>query len=142
MQIQRIQSVYIFLAVIAMAIFLAVPYGHIEHLEGGATEALYTMSEYGILIPTGVIILLLLVDLFLYRNLQLQRTVTGVCLMLTLAVVAVVCFALYKQASAEGLDAHFSVWDILLPLTVISEILAVSGINHDIKLLRSYDRLR
>ena len=56
--------------------------------------------------------------------------------------VAVVCFALYKQASAEGLDAHFSVWDILLPLTVIFEILAVSGINHDIKLLRSYDRLR
>lgn len=142
MQIQRIQSVYIFLAAIAMAIFLAVPYGEIVHLEGGITESLYTMTEYGILIPVGAIILLLLVDLVLFRNLQLQRTVTLTCLMLTLAVVAVVCFALYKQASAEGLDAHFSVWDILLPIAVILEILAVSGINHDIKLLRSYDRLR
>mgnify|MGYP003167623400 CR=1 FL=1 len=76
MQIQRIQSVYIFLAAIAMAIFLAVPYGEIVHLEGGITESLYTMTEYGILIPVGAIILLLLVDLVLFRNLQLQRTVT------------------------------------------------------------------
>lgn len=142
MQIQRIQSVYIFLAVVAMAIFLIVPYGEIVHLAGGAHEALYTMSEYGILIPAGAIIVLLLVALFTYRNLQLQRTITLVSLMLTLATVAVVCFALYKQAGAEELTAHFSVWDILLPIAVILEILAIGGINHDIKLLRSYDRLR
>lgn len=142
MQIQRIQSVYIFLSIIAMAIFLIVPYGEIVHLESGASQALYTMSEYGILIPAGAIVILLLTDLFLYRNISLQRTVLLVTLMLTLATVAVVCFALYKQASSEGLDAHFSVWDILLPITVILEILAIGGINRDIKLLRSYDRLR
>ncbi|MCM1522043.1 MAG: DUF4293 domain-containing protein [Muribaculaceae bacterium] len=142
MQIQRIQSVYIFLAVIAMAIFLIVPYGEIVHLEGGATELLYTMPEYGVLIPSGTIVILLLVGLFMYRNLQLQRTVIVISLMLTLAVCAVVCFALYKVAAAEGLDAHFTMWDILLPITAVLEILAVSGINKDMKLLRSYDRLR
>lgn len=142
MQIQRIQSVYIFLAIIAMAIFLIVPYGEVVDLEGGATAELYTMSEYGVLIPAGAIVILLLTGLFMYRNISLQRTVILICLMLTLAVTAVVCFALYKQASAETLDAHFSVGDILLPVTILLEILAIAGINKDIKLLRSYDRLR
>ncbi|MCM1164115.1 MAG: DUF4293 domain-containing protein [Muribaculaceae bacterium] len=125
-----------------MAIFLIVPYGEVVHLEEGTSVALYTMSEYGVLIPTGAIVILLLTDLFLYRNLPLQRTVLIICLMLTLATAAVVCFALYKQAEAESLDAHFSVWDILLPLTIVLELLAISGINKDMKLLRSYDRLR
>ncbi len=142
MQIQRIQSVYIFLAIIAMAIFIIVPYGTVLHTEAGVSEVLYTMTEYGVLIPTGAVVLLLLTDLFLYRNLALQRTVLLISLMLTLATAAVVCFALFKQGAAEGIDATFSVWDILLPIAVILEILGVRGINHDIRLLRSYDRLR
>lgn len=142
MQIQRIQSVYIFLAIIAMAIFIIVPYGTVVQLEAGITETLETMTEYGVLIPTCAVVILLLTGLFLYRNLALQRTVILVSLMLTLAIVAVVCFALYKQASAEGIDAHFTIWDLLLPVSVILEIMAVSGINHDIRLLRSYDHLR
>ncbi len=142
MQIQRIQSVYIFLAIICMAIFLVVPYGEIVHLEGGETASLYTMSEYGVLIPAGAVAILLIADLFLYRNISFQRTVLMVCLMLTLAIIAVVCFALFKEARSEELDAHFTVWDIVLPLAALFEILGISGINKDIKLLRSYDRLR
>ena len=43
---------------------------------------------------------------------------------------------------AEGIEANFSVWDILLPIAALLEILGVKGINHDIKLLNSYNRLR
>ncbi|MDE6328595.1 MAG: DUF4293 domain-containing protein [Duncaniella sp.] len=144
MQIQRIQSLYIFLAVVAMAIFIIVPYGQAVDLTANpaVTEKLYTMSEYGLLIPSCVVVILLLAGLFLYRNLSLQRTVVMVTLMLTLATIAVVCFALFKMGKAEGLEASFTVWDILLPIAAFLEIMAVSGINHDIKLLKSYDRLR
>lgn len=144
MQIQRIQSLYIFLAVVAMAIFIIVPYGQAVDLttNPAVTEKLYTMSEYGLLIPSCVVVILLLAGLFLYRNLSLQRTVVMVTLMLTLATIAVVCFALFKMGKAEGLEASFTVWDILLPIAAFLEIMAVSGINHDIKLLKSYDRLR
>ncbi len=145
MQIQRIQSVYIFLAIVAMAIFIIVPYGEVIYqtpYSAVVTEPLYTMAEYGVLIPAAAIVILLLIDLFLYRNIQLQRTVLVVSLMLTLATIAVVCFALFKMGKAEGLDAHFSVWDILLPVAALFEILGVSGINRDIKLLNSYNRLR
>ncbi|MBD5322657.1 MAG: DUF4293 domain-containing protein [Bacteroides sp.] len=144
MQIQRIQSVYIFLSIVAMAIFLVVPYGQAELLTETPSvfEPLYTMSEYGILIPTGATVILLLVDLFLYRNMPLQRTVLVVSLMITLATAATVCFTLLGVARTEGMDAHFSVWDILLPAAALFEILGIKGIMHDIKLLNSYNRLR
>lgn len=144
MQIQRIQSLYIFLAIVAMAIFIIVPYGKAIDMTSGAPveEMLYTMTEWGVLIPSGAVVILLLAGLFMFRNLSLQRTVVMITLMLTLSTIAVVCFALFKMADAEGLDASFTVWDILLPLAAFLEILAISGINHDIKLLKSYDRLR
>lgn len=144
MQIQRIQTVYIILALVAMAVFMAVPYGIVTDL--GATtvthEYLYTIAEYGILIPVAAIIILLLIDIFLYRNMALQRKVLVISLMITLAVIATVCFALYKEAGAENIDVQFSLWDILLPLAALFEILGIKGIMNDIKLLNSYNRLR
>ena len=144
MQIQRIQSVYIFLAIVAMAVFLIVPYGEVVFLNENpvVTEPLYTMAEYGILIPVAAVIILLLTDLFLFRTMPLQRTVLVISLMITLAVIITVCFALFKEARAEGMDAHFSVWDILLPVAALFELLGIKGIMHDIKLLNSYNRLR
>ena len=144
MQIQRIQTVYIFLALVAMAVFMVVPYGVVTALGQTpvASEYLYSMAEYGILIPIAAIIILLLLDIFLYRNMPLQRTVLVISFMITLAVIATVCFALYKEARAEGVDAHFTVWDILLPLAALFEILGIKGIMNDIKLLNSYNRLR
>lgn len=143
MQIQRIQTVYIFLSIIAMAVFMFVPYGEIVSImQQTDAMSLYTMTEYGILVPVCAIIILLLIDLFLYRNLPLQRTVLVISLMLTLAVIATVCFTLFKEARTEGIDAHFTVWDILLPIVALLEILGVKGINNDIKLLNSYNRLR
>lgn len=144
MQIQRIQTVYIFLAMVAMAIFLIVPYGEVHDLtvQPAVSEKLYTMYEYGLLIPVAATIILLIVDIFLYRNIALQRKVLTVSLLLTLCCIAVVCFILFKQAGADGLDADFSVWDILLPIAVVFEILGLGAIKRDIKLLNSYNRLR
>lgn len=142
MQIQRIQSVFILLAVIAMAVFIIVPYGEVVDLVGGATAPLYTMYEYGLLIPTACVTILLIVDLFMYPNPKQQRKVLVVTLMLTLATIAVVCFTLFKQADSEGLVAHLSWWDLLLPVACVFEFLGIRGISKDIRLLNSYDRLR
>lgn len=144
MQIQRIQTVYIFLAMIAMAIFLVVPYGEVLSVGANAVsgEKLYTMYEYGLLIPAAAVVLLLIIDIFFYRNMPLQRSVLVISLLLTLCCIAVVCFTLFKQAGSEGVEATFSVWDILLPIAVILEILALGAIKRDIKLLNSYNRLR
>ena len=110
MQIQRIQTVYIFLAIVAMAIFMVVPYGEVVALGQTpvAAEQLYTMAEYGILIPVATVIILLLVDMFLFRNMPLQRTVLVISFMITLAVIATVCFTLFKEARAEGMATRHS----------------------------------
>ena len=145
MQIQRIQSVYIFLAIVMLAIFAIVPFGEVVSLEGqavGTPDPLYVMENPGILIPTGAIILLLLVALFMFRNLRAQQGMMVFTLFLTLSLIAVVCWTLYKEAGAEGMDAHFSWWDILLPVAAFLEILAIGGIKHDAKLLKSLDRIR
>lgn len=144
MQIQRIQTVYIFLSIVAMAIFMVMPYGEVVALNQTpvVSEPLYTIAEYGILIPVAAVIILLLIDMFLYHNPALQRTVLIISLMITLAVIATVCFGLFKEARAEGMDAHFSVWDILLPVAALFEILGIKGIMKDINTLKSYDRLR
>ena len=144
MQIQRIQTVYIFLAMVAMAIFLIVPYGEVVNVgsEPVVGEKLYTMYEYGLLIPAAATVILLIVNIFLYRNMSLQKSVLTISLLLTLCCIAVVCFTLFKQAGAEGVDATFSVWDILLPIAVVLEILGLAAIKRDIKLLNSYNRLR
>ncbi len=144
MQIQRIQTVYIFLAVVAMAIFIFMPYGEVDSNDNqlAVTQELYTISEYGILIPAAAAAILLLVDIFMYNNIGLQRTVLIIGLLLTLCCIAVVCFTLFNQAKSEGLAANFAVWDILLPLAALLELMAVSAINKDIKRLKSYDRIR
>lgn len=144
MQIQRIQTVYIFLAVVAMAIFIIMPYGEVDFLDNQLTitQELYTISEYGILIPAAAATILLLVDIFMYNNIGLQRTVLIIGFLLTLCCIAVVCFTLFNQSESEGMKANFAVWDILLPIAAVLELFAVSAINKDIKRLKSYDRIR
>ena len=133
MQIQRIQTLYIFLAVVAMAIFIIVPYGEVDFISNQpvVTEKLYTMTEYGILIPAAAALLLMIVDIFMYSNIGLQKTVLTIAMLLTLCCIAVVCFTLFKQAEAEGMEARFTVWDILLPIAAILQIMAISAINKD-----------
>lgn len=144
MQIQRIQTVYIFFAMVAMAVFMIMPYGEVTDIASQpvVNEKLYTMTEYGLLIPVAATVLLLIIDIFLYRNMSLQKSVLTISLLLTLCSIAVVCFILFKQARAEEMDAIFSVWDILLPIAMVLEILGLGAIKHDIKILNSYNRLR
>lgn len=142
MQIQRIQSVYILLAAIAMVIFMLMPYGVMVSVEDGSATSLCAIREYGVLIPAALTAVLLIIDIFLYHNISLQRTALSVSVMLTLATAAVVCFALFRHADTDGIAIHFALWDIMLPVALIFELLGVRGINRDIKLLRSYDRLR
>lgn len=144
MQIQRIQNLCLFLAMIAMVVFLFVPYGEVVSVADRSIEpvSLSVFSEWGLLLPVGATIVALISALCFFNRLPGQRQMTVTALILTLATIGVVCFTLFKEASAEGMTAHFSVWDILLPITAVLEILAVRGINKDREALASANRLR
>ena len=144
MQIQRIQTLYILLAIITMVVFLFVPYGTVVSVADQSVSpiSLSDWTEWGILLPVLATIVALVCSLFYFKKLSGQRQIVTTALLLTLATIGVVCFTLFKQAEAQEMTAHFTVWDILLPLAVVFELLAVKGINHDKALLASTNRLR
>ncbi len=144
MQIQRIQTVYLLIATVLMAVFVFVPFGAFhftsEQAEEFAVIDMLTYKEFGVLVPSALSAILLLIDIFMYRNLPRQRTVLLVSVLLTLCTALVVCFTLFK--GLEGYEPSFSWWDLLVVVAFIFEILAMKGINHDQKLLASYNRIR
>ncbi|MDE6495042.1 MAG: DUF4293 domain-containing protein [Duncaniella sp.] len=144
MQIQRIQTVYLLIATVLMAIFVFVPFGSFHFTSEQAAEFavidMPTYKEFGVLIPAALSAILLLIDIFMYRNLPRQRTVLLVSVMLTLCTALVVCFTLFK--GLEGYEPRFSWWGLLVVAAFVFEILAMKGINHDQKLLASYNRIR
>lgn len=146
MQIQRIQTVYILLAVIAMVVYIFVPYasaGIIAESGEQVELSLKPAGDYGVLILTVATAVLLLADIFLYNSLALQRRVLKISVLLTVAVAAAVGVSVSMWSAETGvINVGIGAWNILLPVAILLEALAIRGIRHDIKLLNSYNRLR
>ncbi len=144
MQIQRIQSLYIFIAAVLMCVFAFVPMLTMEvAIEEGAevgTVALRPFDELGIFIPVGLSALFIFVDLFLYNNLTLQRKFLCFCMTLTLISCALVAYITFISLAPE--KAVLSWWCVLPVVSLIFQWLGVRGIRHDYNLLRSADRIR
>lgn len=140
MVIQRIQSLFLLIAGVLMALVcFVVPVAQGEDAEG----ALLTVHIYDML-PVLVINLLtavlLLIAIFLYHNLNLQIKVTRISIVLILISAAVEFIALYSQVN--DLKIQWIGSAIMLGCAFILAILGLRGIISDKKLLSSYDRLR
>lgn len=146
MQIQRIQSLYIVLSILVMAIFIFTPYGTVTSIDGAGTPAesfaLCTLTEWGLCIPSALTVIILVIGLFTYRQPKQQRGIVRLGLILTLCCIGVACFALFKEPEAENLTVSPTVWCLAPVVALIFEALAIKGITHDIRLLASADRLR
>lgn len=87
-----------------------------------------------------LVALLLLIDIFLYRNLRYQMKVTR--LALGLIVVLEAAIAAYTCAGLEGATISI-IGGIVMPvLALISAFVALRLMHRDYRLLRSADRLR
>ena len=128
MVIQRIQSIYLLIAVILMVVFAFFPaltfeladktvlYGALESGRAGSLHINPLLITLIILIS-----LLALIDIFLFKNLQRQMTVCFVDIII-------------------GLNWQ---WYVLLPvLSIIFLMLAHKSMSNDKKKLRDADRLR
>ena len=133
MVIQRIQSVFLLIAVILMVVFAFFPalsfemadktvlYGALETGRAGSMHIdplLFTL--------TILISLLALIDIFLFKNLQRQMTVCFVDILIGIAMLVV----------------NWQ-WYLILPvLSIIFLMLAHKAMSRDKKTLRDADRLR
>ena len=149
MVIQRIQSVYLLIAVILMALTAFFP---VLSFELGGREFVYGALEAGkvgvthidplMLMLVILISLLALIDIFLYKNLQRQMTVCFVDIIIGLAMLVAICIQAFVIGNREGVNLIWQ-WYLVLPiLSIIFLMMAHKAMSNDKKKLRDSDRLR
>ena len=149
MVIQRIQSVYLLIAIILMVVFAFFPaltfelggrqfvYGALEAGKVGVTHVDPLMLMLIILIS-----LIALMDIFLYKNLQRQMTVCFVDILIGIAMIVAICIVAVLESRREGLVITPQ-WYLILPvLSIVFLMLAHKSMSNDKKKLRDADRLR
>ena len=149
MVIQRIQSVYLLIAVILMVVFAFVPALTFELAD---KTVLYGALETGragnlhinpLLITLIILIsLLAFIDIFLYKNLQRQMTVCFVDIIIGLAMLVAIGIQAFVVGNREGWTVSWQ-WYVLLPvLSIICLMMAHKAMSRDKKKLLDADRLR
>lgn len=149
MVIQRIQTVYLIIAIILMVVFAFFP---ALSFELGGREFVYGALETGkvgvthfdplMLMLIVLISLLALIDIFLYKNLQRQMTVCFVDIIIGLAMLVAICIQAYMVGTRDGVTLTWQ-WYLALPVfSIIFLMLAHKSMSKDKKMLRDSDRLR
>lgn len=140
MVIQRWQSVYLLLGVFAMILVSIRPFGMIMSPDGAIDTELVAIDFPVFLIVNILTGLLMLIDIFLFKNLKLQRMVAAICVLLIIA---------SAVSAAIVLASYGDLWQVAwygapvgIICALICTILARHRMGEDEKKLRSYDRLR
>jgi hypothetical protein len=153
--IQRIQTVFLFLAIIALAAFNVFPYWQVIAGEEGERNQLMSYGlaqisngeisiDYGLYaIVAGisaVAIIIILVEIFKYKNrvLQLKMAIANSFLM-SVNLLVMTYFIINLQKEYQG---SFGIGIFIYALAMILNVLARRFIQKDEKLVRSVDRLR
>lgn len=146
MMIQRWQSVWLLLASICVALFCFMPMALLS-FEGavpadGASASFLSPADNTVFLIVGIVVAVLLVlDIFMYRNTRRQKQVT-VLSMLMIAVLAACGVLMVYGVEHEGAKVEWMGSILLLLGAFIFSLLAYRGIRHDENLLKTADRLR
>lgn len=156
MVIQRWQSVLLFIVAGVMACFTFMSLGQVQlpeytldfttlgftvegEADGGApsgyvfrTWAFFAVSLMSFIIP--------LVNIFLFRNMKLQKTLCLVEVLFLLALAATGCS--YGYWHFEGYQVSWSSLAVAPLLAFVADIMAYNRICADQRLLRAADRIR
>ncbi|MXV13723.1 DUF4293 domain-containing protein [Hufsiella ginkgonis] len=154
--IQRIQTIWLFLASVALFGLFFLPTLQLSNTDGVARSIRLTgaydtagaqvvqAQSFILLTVVGVIVALIpLVLIFFYKNRKQQM---AFCY---LTIVAILAFSFWLAQTAKNVAGNvepgiqnFGIGAVLPSLAVIFMILAAKGIRNDQKLVRSADRLR
>lgn len=149
--IQRIQSIYLFLAAIAIVVMYFFPianfYGDMHYFYlslGGISDNTYmSINTIPLLVMAAVIIVLIFASIFSYKNRLLQLKMIRFGVLLNLAFIIILYFGyidnIVKKADVE-VQYKVGVYFPLIVLVML--ILAARAVMSDEKKVRAADRLR
>lgn len=150
--IQRIQTVYMFLAVVAVMVGLFTPVGHF-HQDGIETlgfnnlwlslaDGTKNWSPWAMCVLLALVAILSLVAIFLYKRRMIQVRLTVISGLLLIGYYIVFGVFVYVFKGRYGGEFILN-WTAGLPaVALILEYLAFRGIMKDELIVRSLDRLR
>ncbi len=149
MVIQRIQTLFLLIAVVLMVVFYFIPFGFWEVSDANVTFPVNPLSatdQIAVLIPLTVAVVLAFVSIFLFRKMSVQKSMVILSIISVLAAVGVIVYLLtdtyVDTVSSVSIKPVWGGGALLLVGALIMLVAAYRGILHDQKLLRSYDRLR
>jgi peptidoglycan/LPS O-acetylase OafA/YrhL len=140
MVIQRWQSVFLLVGAIVMAIF---PFWPMATVATDTQTLSVIPTDYPVYTVLNLLTaVLMLVAIFLFKNLKRQLTATLVAMVLVIA--SAVCYGilLYGPAAIQGTVAPNYCSVGMLIVAFVMTVLARRGIRRDRHTLSSYDRLR
>lgn len=155
MVIQRWQSVLLFIAALAMAAFTFMSLGQVQLpeyslnfttlgfcIEGETTggQSGFYMQTLPFFIVSLMSAIIPLIDIFIFKNLRLQKTLCLIELLFLFATIAI--GAVYGYSTFVGFSVSWSSLVIAPFLAIIAIVMAYTRISSDERLLRSADRLR
>lgn len=140
--IQRIQSIYLALGAVILAALL-----FIDPLWSSRAAGTLAWFSPALVILAALAALAAIGAIFLYKNRAKQRQAAQVAQVLTLILLAVLCMGLFLAdelvLAIGGTAGMGALLPILLPVAAyVCFFLARRGIERDIALIRSMDRLR
>ena len=136
--LQRIQTIWFFLAGVAALATLKLPY------YTGINDPAVKYSELNALtatIPTLLVTLSIAIIAFIAIGLYKNRTIQLRLSVIGIALEALLIFLYYHQVSAFA-QGTYALTSILHMLIVLFFVLAARGINKDEKLIKDSNRLR
>ncbi len=153
--IQRIQSVYLFLASVLFVFMLTNPLAQIRladdtflifnnyQVTALSNETFQPVPTWPITVLIAVIMLIGLVTIFLFKKRTLQMRLCVYNIILMFGLIGLIYFYMrYTVNKYDGVDSVF-LWPIVVPfISMILTYLALKGIQKDDALVKSYERIR
>lgn len=135
--IQRIQTVYLFLAAVAAISFMFIPFGNITNQGNITLLNSHSLPIFDFFV--GVTSTISILSIFLFKNRKKQALLVLLNILLSFAFIGAEAYGAYTNQKS---DFHFSLGFILPFFVLIFNFLAYKGIKNDDKLVKSMDRLR
>lgn len=139
MQIQRIQTLYLLIAAVLTGLFCFFPYAVISVSDTETQKILVTDTPV-LFILNCAITVLLVINIFLYKNLKFQIKMCAVDIFLILG--SIITTLLYIYVGHADTVPAFDGGAILLALAFGFTCGAYRKMKSDLRLLQSADRLR
>ncbi len=143
--IQRVQSIWLFLAAFISAALFIFPLYHYTPAGASTSSLMGAKNEYMLLILASLMTLMPMVAIFMFKNRKRQKGMAWISILSSIGFIAVMLMKIqnFKNAVPPATNDNFALPGPIIPVIVIVFLLlALSGIRKDEALIKSVDRLR